>query len=191
MKKLVVLALLSLIATTAFAGLDTDPNMLGLYFDTTGDTVCGTAAFLDHVAMYVLFTNPTIPTTRGFECTIQMVGATNTSFTVSFPISATNVGVAPSIIAGFSDPIPTSAATIMASLDVFFLDFTPVDFFLTAASPESPPYNGLPKVVLEDFNLMSVGTSTNGGVAASLNAPQCMVVDNEDASFGAVKALFR
>ena len=190
MKKLVVLALLSLLATTAFAGLDPDPDMLGLYFDTAGETVCTTAAFISHVNMYVLLTNPTIPSVRGFECSLDKPAGTNSAFTVTFPVANINVGVAPSIIVGFSVPVPTSAATVMATVDVFVLDGA-LDIFLNPASPESPPLNGLPKVVREDFTIMSVGTSTNGGVAAQINAPACMVVDNEDASFGAVKALFR
>ena len=189
MKKLVALLLASLVASTAFAGLDTDTDMMGLYFDTNGDVVCRTAAFLAHVPAYLLYTNPSLPSTRGFECSIsKTVG--NSALTWSFPVPATNVGVGTSLIVGYGAPILTSAATLLASCDVFFLDFTPVDFFLGPSVPSSNA-DGLPMVMLEDFSLMTVGTSVEGGPCAQINAPQCSVVENEDASFGAVKALFR
>jgi hypothetical protein len=189
MKKLVVLLLASLVASTAFAGLDTDTDMMGLYFDTQGDVVCKTAAFLNHVPAYILYTNPSIPTTRGFECAIsKTVG--NSSLTWSFPLPSTNVGVGASLIVGYSVPMPTVPATLMATCDIFFLDFIPVDFFIGPSAPSSNS-DGLPMVMLEDFSLKTVGTSVLDGPCAQINAPQCMVVENEDASFGAMKALFR
>jgi len=193
MKKLVVLALVSLLATSAFAGLDTDSDMIGVYFDTAGDVVCATAAFIDHVPAYILYTNPTLPTTRGFELGMDVIGVGNTSISVAFPVSATNVGVTTggnvNIIAGYASPIPTSAATVMATLDVFYLDFAPLDFMLRASNPSSNS-QGLPMVVRDDFSLMTVGFSAPTGPAAQINGA-CSVVENEDASFGAVKALFR
>lgn len=44
MKKLVVLLLVSLMATSAFAVVDPDPDMIGVYFDATADNNCTTAA---------------------------------------------------------------------------------------------------------------------------------------------------
>ncbi len=195
MKMLVALALVSLLAASAFAGLDPDPDMMGLYFDDMGMTVCTTANFIDHVPAYILYTNPTIATTRGFECGITVVGRTNTSVSVTYPTAATDVGAADgntfNYIAGYAAPMPTSEVTVLATLDIFYLDTNPLDFFLGPATPSSDPNGMYPMVMLDDFSLMTVGTSTDGGVSAQINAPECMVVDNEDASFGAVKALFR
>ena len=42
MKKLVVLLLASLVATSAFAVIDPDPNMMGVYFDRNADQNCST-----------------------------------------------------------------------------------------------------------------------------------------------------
>ena len=39
MKKLVVLLLASLIATSAFAVIDPDPDMIGIYFDTNAEEI--------------------------------------------------------------------------------------------------------------------------------------------------------
>ncbi len=190
MKKLVVLALVSLIASSAFAGLDGDNDMMGIYFDMDGNSVCASAAFLDHVTAYVLYTNPTLATTRGFELGYDLVGATNTSVAKAFPVSATDVGTGNNIIAGFATPIATSPATVMATLDIFYLDFNPIDIVLRAADPSSNT-QGLPMVVREDFSLMTVGFSAPGGPAATINGDCNGVVDNEEASFGSVKALFR
>ncbi len=197
MKMLVALALISLLAVSAFAGLDQDPDMLGLYFDDTGMTVCTTANFIDHVPAYILYTNPTIATTRGFECGLTVLGRTNTSVTVTYPVPTTDVGT-PALggndfnyIAGYSTPVLTSDVMVMATLDIFYLDTNPLDFVLGPASPSSDTNGAYPMIMLEDFSLMTVGTSTDGGVSAQINAAQCSVVDNEEASFGAVKALFR
>ncbi len=194
MKMLVALALIGLLATSAFAGLDPDPDMLGLYFDTEGMVVCTQANFIDHVPAYILYTNPTIASTRGFECGITVNGRTNTSITVTYPLPATDVGAQDgntfNYITGYSTPMPTAPVTVMGTLDIFYLDTNPLDFVLGPATPSSDPAGMYPMVMLDDFSLMTVGTSTNGEVSAQLNG-SCTVVDNEDASFGAVKALFR
>ena len=198
MKKLVVLLMLSLMATSAFAVVDPDDDMMGIYFDLNADVVCASASPVTHRIAYIMYTNPTLPTTRGFECQVSYVaGDNNTSISATYPVSTTDVGVkaAPAFnfIAGFANPLPTSAATVLATLDIFYLNFSgpSMDIFLGPAVPSSSDL-GLPMVLREDFSQMDVGTSVlPGGPAAQINAPVCLVVDNEDASFGAVKALFR
>ncbi|MBU2502835.1 hypothetical protein KJ682_16015, partial [bacterium] len=77
--------------------------------------------------------------------------------------------------------------------DIFYLNFASpsMDLFLGAAVPSSSDI-GLPMILRDDFSEMNVGTSVlPGGPSAQINAAPCIVVDNEDASFGAVKALFR
>ncbi|MGD9549256.1 MAG: hypothetical protein AB7V45_17170 [Candidatus Krumholzibacteriia bacterium] len=196
MKKSVMLLAAMLIATSAFAVVDPDTDMLGLYFDTTADVVCTTAAPLAHVPAYVIYTNPSLTSIRGFECKVSYVaGDNNTSISATFPTSTTDVGnkTAPNFnfIAGFANPLPTSEATVLAILDIFYLNFSgsPMDFYVGAAVPSSSEL-GLPMVLRSDFSEMNIGTSTEGGLAAQLNGA-CGVVENEDASFGAVKALFR
>jgi hypothetical protein len=198
MKKSVLLLLGTLlIAGNAFALLDDAQDNLGMYFDTQGDVVCRTAAFLNHVPAYILYTNPTLPSLRGFEMGLDLVGAVNTSVAKSFPVPTTDVGanntggISYNFIAGFAAPMLTSPATVLCTLDIFFLDFTPVSFICGPSAPSSNT-DGLAMVMLEDFSLMGVDTSNMPGeFAAQINAPECMVVENEDASFGAVKALFR
>ena len=198
MKKSVLLLLGTLlIASNAFALLDDAPDNLGMYFDTQGEVVCTTAAFLQHVPAYILYTMPTLPSVRGFEMGLDMVDAVNTSVTKIFPVPTTDVGanntggISYNFIAGFAAPMLTSQVTLLCTLDIFFLDFNPVGFICGPSSPSSNS-DGLAMVMRDDFSLLGVDTSNMPGeFAAQINAPECMVVENEDASFGAVKALFR
>lgn len=197
-KTLMLLMAAMLVASSAFAILDSAPDNIGLYFDTNADVVCTTAAFIDHVPAYFILTNPTLPQIRGFEVGMNVVNRVNSSITITYPVSATDVGAAGTggvdfnYIVGYATPMGTSAATILGTLDIFFLDTAQLDFILGPAAPSSDPTGEHPMVVKDDFSLMAIDTSNEPGMpAAQINAPQCMVVDNEDASFGAVKALFR
>ncbi|MFH2051887.1 MAG: hypothetical protein ABIK96_05410 [bacterium] len=197
MKKLVALLVISLMATSAFAIVDPDADMMGLYFDTNADVVCASAAPVTHVFAYIILTNPTLPVIRGFECQVSYVaGDNNTSISAVLATPGTDVGnkVAPffNFIAGFGSPLPTTPATILATLDIFYLNFASpsMDLFLGAAVPSSSDI-GLPMILRDDFSEMNVGTSVLEGPSAQINASACGVVDSEDASFGAVKALFR
>ncbi len=199
MKKILMLLVATmLVASSAFAILDSAPDNIGLYFDTNADVVCANAAFIDHVPAYFILTNPTMASTRGFELGMNVTNRVNSSITVTYPISATDVGAAGTggndfnYIAGYAVPMLTTPATLLATLDIFFLDSAPLDFILGPASPSSDLNGMSPMIMLEDFSLVVGNTSNEPGLpAAQINAPQCMVVDNEEASFGAVKALFR
>lgn len=198
MKKSVMLLLGALlIASNAFALLDDAPDNIGMYFDTQGNVVCTAAAFLNHVPAYILYTNPSLASVRGFELGLDLVGATNTSVTRTYPVPTTDVGanntggISYNFISGYANPMMTSYTTVLCTLDIFFLDFTPVSFICGPSAPSSNSV-GLPMVMLDDFSLMAVDTSNMPGeYAAQINAPECLVVANEDASFGEVKALFR
>ncbi len=200
MKKTLMLLVASLlVASSAFAVLDSAPNNLGMYFDTNADVVCTTAAFFSHTPAYFILTNPTMGTLRGFEVGVTTVGRVNSNMTVDhYPVASTDVGAGGvggndyNYICGFSVPISTSAATVLAYLDIFWGD-TAVDFILGPASPSSDTsVVKRPMVLLENYDKLAVDTSNEPDMpAAQINAPECSVVANEDASFGAVKALFR
>ena len=180
---------------------------LGMWFEQP-DTSCTTAAFLDHVTAHIVYMNPSIPSTRGFECGYDatLPGAKgaqiNTNISVSFPIDVIDVGLDDSgagtynRIVGFSTPLPTTSATIMCILDIFVLDAGQINILMRPAAPQSPPIDGNPKVVKEDFNLVSVPLAHASGSEATLKinpvGGACgVVLDNEDMSFGSVKSLFR
>ena len=67
MKKLVVLLLATLVATSAFAVIDPDPNMVGIYFDETADDNCLTIAASVPFMAYFIATNPTPAEINAYE----------------------------------------------------------------------------------------------------------------------------
>ncbi len=197
-RTLLLLTAIMMVATLASANLDPSANdQIGMYFDTNADVVCTTANFIDHVPAYFILTNPTMTSTRGFELGLDVIGRTNTSVTVTYPVNATDVGAAGTgghtynYIVGYANPMLTQPATVLATLDIFYLDQNPLDFIITPAAPSSDPAGLVPMLMLEDFSLVPANTSNEPGLPAAQINGACIVVDNEDASFGAVKALFR
>ena len=95
------------------------------------------------------------------------------------------------VIWGFSSPLPTSEATILATQIYLNMDseLGPVTFHLHGSNPSSvdPAY---PTLLLPDFELMVTGLSTTGGPSAQING-NCGVVAAERMSFDAVKSLYR
>ena len=61
MKKLVVLLLVSLMAASAFAVTDPDPNMIGVYFDTDANDNCMIVGPSTPFNAYVILTNTDAP----------------------------------------------------------------------------------------------------------------------------------
>jgi hypothetical protein len=73
MKKLVVLLLASLVATSAFAVLDPDPDMMGIYFDTNADNNCLTSPSGVPFSAYLILTNTTAPAINAYELGLTVV----------------------------------------------------------------------------------------------------------------------
>jgi hypothetical protein len=92
MKKLVVLLLVSLMATTAFAQIDPDTDMLGVYFDMGATDNCLTIGPSVPFFAYVTITNPSAPEVHGLEFGYNLVstGAPGTMFRLlnSLPANA-------------------------------------------------------------------------------------------------------
>lgn len=211
MKKLLVLAVVMLMTSSAFAVVDPDPNMMGLFTDTTADTW-----FLDGVApfsqtnVYAILTNPTFDYLYGFEFQVSFGGtaaATVLSTTFDNP-QALNVGSGTNYIVGFGSPSPCTEATLMLTMNVMFMDATGAgDVFITLG-PSEPSSNelGLPTMLLADGVLTPVGYSTGPadtgsrvevvscalvGVGSSTTMGDVGVVATEPATFDSVKSLYR
>ena len=67
MKKLVVLLLASLVATSAFAVMDPDPDMIGLYFDTNAEIHCTTTPANIPFSIFLVATMPTPQAINAYE----------------------------------------------------------------------------------------------------------------------------
>ncbi|MBU2500980.1 hypothetical protein KJ682_06605, partial [bacterium] len=61
-------------------------------------------------------------------------------------------------IVGFAYPIPTAAHTVMATLDIFYLDMgVTIRATSRGSIPTSNPITGLPMILKEDFSLLEAG----------------------------------
>ncbi len=174
---------------------DQFPETMGIYFDTQGTVTQADAVFLDHVQAYILYSNPSLPAALGFECGVDVVPVVtgtpiNTNVVVSYPLAATDVGVsdaaagAYNFITGFSEPLPTAQQTVLAELDIFYLDSGPLDFYLRASDPETVPISNLPAVIRKDYSIYEVAMASDpASPAMQINSGQpvtgTVVVDPE------------
>ena len=198
MKKLVVLLMVSLMATSAFAVVDPDPDMIGIYFDMTADNNCaeGIAASVPFFA-YAILTNPSGTQIDAFE-----FGYDNNAFgneasifqlATTLPPNAIDVGsgtpASGDIIVGLGTPLPAEPATVLVTWQYLLLVPMSIEMYLTASEPSSLP-GGLP-VIQMDGELMTVGTSTGGPQNPVATVNLGCVVATESDTWGGVKSLYR
>jgi hypothetical protein len=148
-------------------------EMIGLYFDTGGTSNTVAVGFLDHATAYILYMNPSIAATGGFECGFDLSKSTGTLFntlvSVSYPTQSVDVGTnytsagIYNYIVGFGSPLLTSGRTVMATLDFFFLEQMDVFSDLRGAIPSST--DGPPAVMTSDYErIIPVAMPTGPGV---------------------------
>jgi hypothetical protein len=196
MKKLVVLLMVSLMAASAFATVDEDPDMLGVYFDLNANDNCGTFGPSVPFNVYFMITNVSAANVFGVEFGYELVGGTGLYFRLAeiLPAGSLNVGTAtnPAVgdyIVGFANPIPGSGANAtVVTWQLLLLAPTSIDIYLGSSFSESIP-DGLPAMEIGG-TIAPLGLSTGiGNPAATING-DC-VVATDDVSFGSVKSLFR
>jgi len=203
MKKLVVLLLVSLMATSAFATIDPDPDMIGVYFDETADVNCLTQGSGAGFFVFVVITNPTAPEVWGVEFGYRVAtvpaGQDASLFRLAeqLPSGALNVGNASDkmlgdYIIGFATPFPGAGNNVtVVSWQYMMLAAMGLEYYIGPSEVESIP-DGLPAYEIGG-EIAPLGVSTGhpalGVPAATVNG-DC-VVATEDVSFGSVKSLFR
>ncbi len=192
MKRMLFLFMAMLIATSAFAIVDPDDDMMGFYFDLEGYYPCidGVAAYSTH-NLFLILTRPTADEIFGFEAGYTIEGE-GMVLSVEFSVdNFINVGTNDNMIVGFGEPLPTTPVTLLASLSVMYMDTTmgPLDFFLHGSEPSSmdPLY---PVVLLDGGVLQSMGLSAAEGPTAQFNGG-CIVVATDNVSFDSIKSLYR
>lgn len=192
MKKLVVLLMAMLVAASAFAIVDPDPNMMGFYFDMDADLPCvdGVAPYAQ-VPMYLVMTNLTADALYGFEVGYDLVGTGMVLATAFANPSVIDVGQPGNHIVGFGSPTMTAPVTLLATLTVMYMDTAmgPLDFMMHGTTPSSinPEF---PVVLLADGELLSVGLSAAVGAVSEINGG-CTVVATDNVSFDGIKSLYR
>jgi hypothetical protein len=196
MKKLVVLLMVSLMAASAFATVDEDPDMLGVYFDVGANDNCITAGASVPFTVYFMITSVSADNVFGVEFGYEIVGGTGLFFRLAevLPAGSLNVGDSsnPALgdyIAGFASPQAGSGANVtVATWNMLLLAPVSLEFYLGPSFSESIA-DGLPAMEIGG-TIVPLGLSTGIGNAAATVNGDC-VVANEDVSFGSVKSLFR
>jgi len=192
MKKMLLLLTAMLIATTAFAVVDPDADMMGFYFDLDADYPCldGAEAYSTH-DLHLILTRPTADMLFGFEAGLTMEGTGMLLAAIFAAPNYINIGTNDNIIAGFGEPYPTSIATLLVTFSVMYMDTAmgPLNFVLHGSEPSSidPAY---PVILLAGDVLQSVGLSAEFGPTAQFNGG-CQVLATDHVSFDGVKSLYR
>lgn len=196
MKKLVVLMLAMLVAGSAMAQpIDPDPNMLGLYLDEAATMISGPAPVAPF-NIYVVLTNPTVPEVKGVEFGWDVVsGVLYLNGAVTFPVDAVNLGATDSVsgevAAGYSAAMPTSTATVMATIPCFHFGGA-CDIVLRNNSVSPSGSNPLMPCILDGAgDVMMVGLSADVGNVALAIGTSTQVVATEEATLDQVKSLYR
>ncbi len=192
MKKLIVLLMVMVMATSAFAIVDPDDDMMGLYFDMNADNpeVMGALPYSTNV-MYLVITNPSFDALYGFEAGYTMEGPGQVLSTVFANPQALNVGTADNMIVGYGSPSVTTPVTLLATISVLYMSSTneAVSFTLHGTNPSSvdPMY---PVVLLANGIESGYGLSAADGPAAGINLVESVVATDE-VTFGGIKSLYR
>ncbi len=189
MKKLVVLFMAMLIATSAFAIVDPDDNMMGFYFDLEADTYCaeGIDPF-QTTLMYLVVTNCTYDAIFGFEAGYEHTGGQHNILGTEYVAEGLNVGDDFNMIYGFAAPVPTAPVTLLATVSVFNMNTDPIFFDLHGSSPSSTG-GVLPVIQFNATEVVEIGLSAADGLVAMING--CDVVATENVSFDGIKSLYR
>lgn len=198
MKKLVVLLLVSLMASSAFAVIDPDTDMLGVYFDMTADMNSMDAVANVPIFAYVTITNPSAAEVHGIEFGYQLVSSAGPGLMFrlanTLPSGAVDLGTSTDLtlgdyVVGLASPLPASEAVQFVTWQFLLLVPQTVEIYLGPSTIQSID-DGLPAYEIGGA-IQSLGLAT-GGVdtpVARINGLGPVAV--EDASFGSVKSLFR
>jgi hypothetical protein len=204
MKKLVVLLLASLVASSAFAVVDPDPNSCGIYFDVTAENNCATATPSVPFWSYLILTNTTAPAISAYEVGyVNVVPAGSESLVFRLASLIANGGVSGidlgdssntlegDHIVGLAAPIVAGPAVVLHAWQYMLLGPFSMEMFIGSASPSSIP-GPFPVILNADTSTLfqtALSTGSPDLPVATVNT-EC-VVGTEDVSFGSVKSLFR
>lgn len=205
MKKLVVILLACLVATSAFAATDPGTNSFGIYFDTEGISNCTDAAAMGMFNAYFILVNPTVSeisfyefsylnvVPAGMEGMLFKMGSTSIFDPDGMFLGNATGALSGDYIATCAYPVATAPVTILASHLYMLMAAIPVEMYVDESSmPSLPGAPCIDIVATVESDFIPLAWSTGGGAGtpvATVNG-EC-VVGVEEASFGSVKSLFR
>jgi len=151
---------------------DPEPNKLGIYFDLEfeGWYPCASATVGTMVTAYIILTNPTFGTLHRWEAAIRSTDGLLLSTSESIEGGGVNTsGSTLEFVVSYDAPIATEPVTVLATVQLFFIDLSASCLILTGVSNPSLPED-LPLVWPEVENPTVIQTTElySNGVVASL-----------------------
>jgi len=203
MKTLLVMVLTCFVASSAWAVVDPDPDMLGIYFDLNADDNCITVPSNTPFFAYLILTNSTAPAINAYEFSFVncvCAGIENLFFMLASNIAhnvvagvdvGSHTALEGQYIVGLAEALPTTEATLLHSWEFMMGAVLPVQMYIGPTTVPSLP-GGLPVVQnAEGSILMTVGTSTGGPEIPVATMNTDCVVATENLTWGDIKALYR
>ena len=195
MKKLALVIMFSLLATSAFAQ-NWGSNNIGVYLDEAGESNCGYGT--GQITCYLVGTGLETATVGGFEMKLTVTGPAFGPLTPSYPVDAVNLANRPDEwVVGYGQPAPSPGGSVVFMTFNIFVqdDLSATELFIEPIYFPSIPGSG---AYLDgaDYNILLPLFNATGDPVTGANVPvmtvngQC-VVPAEDASWGDVKSLFR
>jgi hypothetical protein len=191
--------MVSLMATSAFAVADGDPDMLGVYFDVNADPYAININANMPFFAYVMITNPSASEVHGLEFGYDVVppaGSEGSIFRLAnnLPAGSVDLGnnddlLSGDYVVGLASPLVGGPATTFVTWQFMLLVPMSVDIFLGPSSVESID-DGLPAYEIGG-SILPLGLSTGGTSVPVAVVNGIGPVAVEEASFGSVKSLFR
>lgn len=195
MKKLALVIMFSLLATSAFAQ-NWGSNNIGVYLDAGAESNCGYG--VGSIPCYLVGTGLETASVGGFELKLTVSGPAFGPIDPVYPVNAANLATRPNEwFVGFAEPAPTSGGSVVfMSFNLFVTgDLAPTELFIdpiyfasipgACAYLDGADYN----IQLPLFN--STGDPVSGATLPVMTLNGQCAVPSEDASWGEVKSLFR
>jgi len=181
--------ILVLFAQTAFAVVDPRPDVLGVYFDETGDQICNDAVIpFTPFSVWIVYTNPTPAEILGFEVgyflngsLLQLAIFWPCDLVFPIPPDLENLYVV------CSEPFLTAQATPLVHFQYMHLtppDVPEVTFHLEKASGSSQPGDN-PYIILADGSPFEVLAGDPAYITSDCSVP------TEILGWGTIKSLYR
>ncbi len=191
MKTTLLCVLLAIaVAANSLAVIDEDDNVIGVYFDAEATTDCLEAVVpMSQVPCYIILTNPTFSDLYGFEVGFDYGSELLHLGTTIANSEALNMGEDDNLIVGFGSPTYTDEATLLATLNMMYLDpaNSPTNLVLRGSYPSSLD-GAFPSVLLADGEIISTALHSS---AYNYQMNGSCSFDDQSAGWDEVKSLYR
>jgi len=196
----VALAVLVLVASSAFAVGDQGPNMLGFYFDTDATVWFDVDESVVARDIYLVLTNPTVGEIVGWEAAYDVYGSADLVDSEVFHAGVNSAGGTAFEVV-YPSPLPCDGPTVLASITVIAWDNSENCIMLFGVDAPSVP-GDLPVLYLEGGAFLQAETCVFEGSQASAQYngdgpvigspwPCEQVTPVSGVSWSALKGLFR